>query len=366
MESSKPPDSLPTIGLDLAPNEASGLLTVHNPDLLDAHGWDRGLWVVLDEGPVEQCVAVIGHRGGADPEDGWEIERLRAVTGGSGKTEDAESVARCDGWVYLIGSHFGGKDGPLQPKRGFVARFREDAVTHLRAGPAVELEVSRRSFAVHRLVNDALQAVGPPLAPLGPRAHEAFLVATRRRGAEKGKRWGGLVHPDDMPINIEGAAFRPDGTLLLGLRYPVAQDGRPLLVDLDGIAALFGDDDALPEVRGFWRVDAIGRGGGMAGVRDLDLAGDVLHLVTGSIDAREKGSVLVLDHPEGRDTVSTHWRCSLPPGARGGDVEAELVREFPDLPRIEGVAVDSDGRVFYVSDEDEHVLVRHSTPLVID
>ena len=35
----------------------------------------------------------------------------------------------------------------------------------------------------------------------------------------------------------------------------------------------------MPEVEGFWVVDAVGRNGEMAGVRDLALVGDdVLHL----------------------------------------------------------------------------------------
>jgi hypothetical protein len=172
------------------------------------------------------------------------------------------------------------------------------------------------------------------------------------------------VHGDDVPINVEGAAFRPDGSLLLGLRYPVAASGRPLLVDLDGIERLFAPGDDLPEVRGFWSLDAVGRNGTMAGVRDLDLAGGELHVVTGNIDARDKGSVLLEDHPGGRDTVATHWRCPLPVGQRSGELPAQLVREFPELPRIEGVAVDDDGACYYVSDEDEHVLVRHTRLLV--
>ena len=32
--------------------------------LLEAHGWDLGFWAVLDEGEIEDCVAVIGHRRG--------------------------------------------------------------------------------------------------------------------------------------------------------------------------------------------------------------------------------------------------------------------------------------------------------------
>ena len=345
--------------LNLHPNEASGLLTVENDALLEAHGWELALWAVMDEGEIEDCVAILGHKRGTEISEGWEIERLHAVLANDVKTEDAESVARRDGWVYIFGSHFGGKSGPLQPKRGFVARFREADVEHATHDPAVEIEVFRESFALHRLVNDTLKARGPETIPLGPETYGAFIEETRRRGAEKKKQWAGLVRDEDLPINLEGAAFRADGSLLLGLRFPVAADGRPILVELIGIERLFEPGSGMPEVEGFWVVDAVGRNGEVAGVRDLALTGDdELHLVTGNVDSRDKQSVLIQDYPGGRNTVATHFRCTLPPGEHSGSLEAESVREFPDLPRVEGIAITGDGRFFYVTDEDEGVYLR--------
>ncbi len=361
-------DGLFQMDLNLHPNEASGLLTIEDEGLLWEHGWDTGFWAVLDEGKIEDCVAAIGHRSDAPEDEGWEIERLHARTlGDTGKTEDAEAITRDDrtGFVYILGSHFGSKAGPLQPKRGFVARFREAEVGHVTEDPAMDVEISRRSFALHRLINDALKANGPDLIPLGPESHEALIAATIRRGEEKNKGWAGLVREDDYPINIEGAAFRQSGTLLLGLRFPTAADGRPILIELEGIDRLFEPGDELPEVRGFWTVDAaIGKGGEIAGVRDLALlqTGDVeeLHLVTGNVDSRDKQSVLVQDYPGGRETVATHFRCTLPakPDAHSGVLEAEFIREFPTLPRVEGIAVTHEGRAYYVTDEDEGVHLR--------
>jgi hypothetical protein len=349
---------LATIDLDLAPNEASGLLPVADRPLLEAHGWDQAFWVVLDEGPVEASIAVVGHAAGAGIDTGWSIERLHAVVQGDPvKTEDAEAVARDGDWLYVFGSQFGRKDGPLQPKRSFVARFREPDVRHVLEPPAVELRVARPPFLLHRLVNDALGDGGPEPVALGPQSHKAFIAATRRRGREQ-------VHDDDLPLNVEGAAFRDDGSLLLGLRFPTVADGRPLLVELDGIQRLFEPGGGTPEVRGFWVLDAVGRHGTMAGVRDLALHQGELHVVTGNIDAREKGSVLLEDYPEGAHTMATHWRCRLPGDRRSGHLTPERVLEFPDLSAIEGVAVDHRGRVFYVSDEDEGVVVKH-THLVV-
>ena len=345
---------LASIDLDLAPNEASGLLPVADRPLLDAHGWDHAFWVVLDEGPVEASVAVVGHAAGAEVDTGWSIERLHAIVEGDQvKTEDAEAVARHDGWIYVFGSQFGKKDGPLQPKRSFVARFRETEVRHVLEPPAAPLAVARPPFLIHRLVNDALRDGGPEPVRLGPRSHQALIEATRAQGRTQ-------VRDDDLPINVEGAAFRDDGTLLLGLRFPTTADGRPLLVELDGIQRLFEPGGGLPEVGGFWVLDAVGRDGTMAGVRDLALHDGELHVVTGNIDAREKGSVLLEDYPEGAHTMATHWRARLPGDRRAGHLAAERVREFPELSAIEGIAVDHQDRVFYVSDEDAGVVVKHT------
>src|SRR3990170_5697217 len=108
-------DGLHQLSLNLHPNEASGLLTVENDALLEAHGWESALWAVLDEGEIEDCIAILGHNSGGEISEGWEIERLHAVLANEVKTEDAESVARHDGRVYVFGSHFGSKSGPLQP-----------------------------------------------------------------------------------------------------------------------------------------------------------------------------------------------------------------------------------------------------------
>ncbi len=81
-------------------------------------------------------------------------------------------------------------------------------------------------------------------------------------------------------------AFRNDGSVLLGLRYPLASDGQPIIVDVDDIQNLFDPNATAPEVKGFWVADAVGRDGTIAGVRDLALVDDELHVVTGNIDSK--------------------------------------------------------------------------------
>lgn len=350
-------DGMFEFNLNLQPNEASGLVDIRDGALLESHDWDYGFWAVMDEAEAEHCVAAIGHRRGTEIGDGWEIDRLHAeprFVGPEGETGDAESVAYHDGWVYVFGSQHGGKRGPIDPEEAWVARFREGDVDQAFKDPAVEMEIACTELVLHRVINDAFKQQEIELLPQGPETHEAFIVESRGDDGSGPE----LVHEDDVTINIEGAAFRDDGSVLLGLRYPLASDGRPIVVDLDGIQHLFESGDAAPEVQGFWIPAAIGRDGELAGVRDLALVGEDLHLVTGNIDSKKKGSVLLEDHPEGRDTVATHFLCKLPSGKRSGSLEAEFVREFPELPRVEGIAVTQEGRTYYVTDEDEGVHLR--------
>lgn len=356
-------EALVQVRLDLQPNEASGLLPVEDDALLAAHGWDEGYWVVLDEGSIADCLAVVGHGAGAGLESGWEIQRLHLrVHGEDRKVEDAEALARWDGWVYVLGSQFGSKVGPLQPKRAFVARMREADVAHVTDPPPVRLDVVRTDFGLHRLLNDALATSGLDLVAVTPEVRDAFILGTRERERTRGRaELADRILDTDHPINVEGSSFRPDGSLLVGLRYPTARDGRPLLAQLRGIERLF-DGTGMPDVEGFWVLDAVGREGTMAGVRDLTSDGEILHVVTGNVDSRQGGSLLIDSYPEGAATVSTHWRVHLPDGPPG-PVAAERVREFPDLPRVEGIACRPGDRFLYVSDEDEGVEVR-LTPLV--
>jgi hypothetical protein len=190
---------------------------------------------------------------------------------------------------------------------------------------------------------------------MGPLGQAAFIDGAREKGRDDGDVRAHVVDTNDVTINVEGAAFAGD-RLLMGLRYPVAADGRPLVAVLRDPDQLFAG--GAPTVEGFWILDAVGRNGTMAGVRDLCLDGDEIHVVTGDLDSQGKGSVLLEDHPGGRSTVNTHFVCRLPAGETGGTLACEVVREFPDLPRVEGIARGRDGHFHYVRDEDEGVQLR--------
>ena len=346
--------------LDLKPNEASGLLRVEHQPLVEALGWDQGFWTVLDEQQPQDCVALLGHRAGEPLDGGWTSMRLTGDRGGDTEdANDAEALAHHEGWVYVFGSHHGGKDGPLRRRQHWIGRFREEAVERDGDGIRAAMEVVHTAYSIHRLINDAFTEHGVSLLPLERATKQAFIGQTL--AALAGTAAEGMVRADDWPINIEGATFTRQGTLLLGLRFPVTAEGLPILVEVDGCAALFDDQPQLPVVMRILVVEAVGENGSLAGVRDMCVIDDVLHLVTGDLDSAGKGSVIRADYDEGAHTHSTHFAARLDPDATR--LPAEALHVFADQPRIEGLAPGDDGHFFYVSDEDESVQVR-ATPLL--
>lgn len=334
------------ISLTVAGNEASDLLPVRDPAVLAAHDARRAFWTVLDEGPVEECLALLAQR-----VDGQWIAHHQRLDAGvaTGRTEDGEALAHRDGFVYVVGSHFGAKRGPLHPRRAFVARFAEAEA----AAGAPRLAVVRNRFRLHRLLNDALRDCGLPLLAPGPAVRELFLAETIRRGRERGKGWVTRLDPADLPVNVEGAAFTPAGTLLLGLRYPVTADGAPLLVELGDPAAMFDTPCRWPTVAAVYTLAGVVPPGQLVGFRALSARPDGGYdAVVGSIDALDKRSALLDDHPHGGDVHGRHVRFRLPAAGRVAD--AVVVAELAPLHHVEGVA-ESDGERCYVTDEDHHI-----------
>jgi hypothetical protein len=365
--------TLTSVELAVGSNEASDLLPVFAPEVLAAHGARRAFWTVLDEGTVEQCLALLLER----PDGVWTAHHAVFDAGvETGRTEDGEALARWGEWIYVLGSHFGSKGGPLRPKRAFFARFREadagrpgtalDSGAGPRAAgtrhgdqrPAVQLQIVRNQFRLHRLVNDALRAADITPLPPGNRVRARFIVETINRGTAREKSWATRLTPDDLPLNVEAAAFTPSGTLLLGLRFPVTEKGEPVLVEIAGVEGMFDTDTRTwPEVVGAYALTGVTPPGTLVGFRALTATGGGgYEAVVGSIDALGKGSVLLDDHPEGGDVTSRHIRFRLPAPDGGRRVPAELLDDLAPFHNVEGLAVDGDQRV-YVTDEDHRVAV---------
>ena len=170
--------------IDHPHNEASALIAIHNHHLLERFGWDVGFWIASDEHPAHQAIAALGrrHKKRKREDGGWQVVRLecRRSKHASRGTDDCEAMARAVGWVYVFGSQYGSKDGPLDPRRHFVARFNESLVEARRGRLTATMDVARRPFLVHRLVNDALRASGLDVIAVGKRERKAFIRATRR------------------------------------------------------------------------------------------------------------------------------------------------------------------------------------------
>lgn len=353
--SAKP--ELETLDLDLHPNEASDLLPVEHEPLMKARSWDLAFWTVLDDGPIERCMAVIGHkRGGGHDAEAWEIVRPRfEAKANADSTEDAEACARRDGWVYVVGSQYGSKSGPLEKKRAFLARFREDGLGKDPARGRPEMEVVVTRFRLHRAMNDALRAFGPRLLEPGPRVRKQLIRKARKKA---GKKSSMRIEKTDVPVNVEGAAFTDHDTLLLGLRFPVTADGHSIIAEVSGVEGMFEDDRATPVVRRFWVIENVGTRQRPVGIRAMRRRGSELHVVTGNLESQDEDAVVLADHPEAARATCAHYRLRLPRGRDGGEVEAELLHDFK-LPNVEGLAADRRKRFYYVTDEDDRVHMRY-------
>lgn len=349
------------IDLQIEPNEASDLVRLDD-DLLDATGWDLALATALDETPAEESVALLVHAAGSPIESDWEAIRVPLDPSGSkGRTEDAEACTIRDGYLYVIGSQFGKKSGPLEARRSWVARTPvESVLAAARGGGEAPLEIVRLRFSLHRAINDALAASTIELIELGPASREAYIDATIALGAAKDKRWAGMVRSSDQPVNVEGAEFRDNGALLVGLRYPTSADGDPLLAEVDDVTALFDDPESVPACGRVWVLKGAGSREMPRGVRAIEArGGDRFDVIAGNLDAADKGAVLIDDHPEGHEAASIHVSFELPLTAGGGDVESTVEHEFAaEVKRIEGIAHGPGDHSFYVIDEDGRVGLR--------
>jgi hypothetical protein len=365
------------VGLD--PNEASGLCPIESEALLDRLGWSEGYWTILDDGPIERCIAAIGRKADdedAEPQDGhgshgpWLVRRMVPPEPPEGwpDTDDGEAIATRDGVVYAFGSLYGAKEGPLELERQFVARFREDEVEVV-DDPDLDddhdpvcapLEVVGDAFRLHRSINDALRDSGLPLLDPGPKVRKKTVGKARKAAIDDEAAWSHRLRWDDHPVNIEGATFLPSGALVLGLRIPVHADGHPLLVVVEGLERAFEEEDVHPRVVGVHVVANVGTPAAPTGVRDLAVrGGSSLHLLVGNLDSAGKGSVLLEALPEGVRAVSSQWHIDLDGGVLPSrDLGAVPDAEFPDLYRVEGLAYDPEGRPRYVVDEDERVGLR--------
>ena len=345
--------------IDHPHNEASALIAIHNHHLLRRFGWDVGFWVASDENPAHKAIAALGRRRKKRKrkDGGWQVVPLECRRSGraSRDTDDCEAMARAGGWIYVFGSQYGSKDGPLDPKRHFVARFNESLVETRGGRLKATIDVTRRPFLLHRLVNDALRQAELDVIPVRKRERKAFIKATRRDAGGRARK---RVRKGDHAINVEGATFLPNGRLLLGLRYPVTAAGNPIVVEVDGIDRAFergrGKEVCVTRV---WSLRNVGSARRPKGIRELDQRGRTIHAITGDLESDPKDSKIVADHPEATRARSEHWTFEVPDD---GEVrlKASRVRRFGRGANVEGFALYEDGCVWYAHDDERIRLQR--------
>jgi hypothetical protein len=342
-----------TYEIDHPHNEASALLGIQNAELRRVRGWDVGFWIVSDEREAPKALAALGRTAGGE----WEVVPVKTSPGirwTTKRCEDCETLSRAGSHVYIFGSQFGTKSGPLEPKRHFMARFNEALLEVTKKNIRADLDLVRRPFAIHRLVNDALREARVALLPLGTKLHRDFVASTRKKGRSEKKGWAPRLRGDDVPVNIEGSTFVDGGRLLLGLRYPVTEEGHPIVVEVEGIDRLFERRAGPPAVISVRILSNVGTKECPAGIRELDSREGAIHAITGDLD-----DDLLEDSPASKHAESEHWTFQYDfSEERLQRVEAALVRRFGRRARVEGIALDA-GTAWYVED-DEHIRIAHA------
>jgi hypothetical protein len=351
-----------SIDLELENNEASDLAPCTSKEVLKANNWDVAYFIFLDEGHLDEAVGLLGHKKGkklTDP-NGWEHRHVPIDCGDdSGKTDDSEASATHGEFTYVIASHYGKKRGPLQVERQWIARFRQDDVVSAGENGGVQMHVMRDKFKLHRAVNDALAASDIELIRPSKEMQKAFVNSARKAGNKKGKKWAKRLKKGDYAFNIEGAAYRPNGNLLLGLRFPVAATGAPIFVEVAGVPEWF-EGKKFPTVEGVWTLDGPGSAEEPVGFRAMTYRGNNEYdCILGNLDAVDKKSMLIDNYPEGAGALSQHWRFKLTDRSKNKVAKAKHVKTMGGgEQRIEGIAAGPNGRTLYVSDEDGRVGMR--------
>lgn len=295
-------------------SEASSLLAIESAELLDQLDAAAACWTCHDEGDLDAMVSLIVLRG-----DEWTITPV-ALQSEASRLTDAEALARLDDTIFVFGSNFSGKSGMFDDRRAFVVRFSErHAGTRSARADVLEVGTAFAELALSALKDVDLLAC-ELAAPL---------------------------------LNIEGAGF-VGNDLVLGLRWPVAADGQPVLVRLIGAAEVLLDVDwNVEKVRKLTATTVVVEVGGSpkrpAGIRGMTIVGDEIHLVTGQT---ERG----LAAKRVKAAAALHVRVD---GALDGPrVQSVELQTFEGFRKVEGLATIADGRWLYsLDDEDAVVLV---------
>ncbi|MEQ8822429.1 MAG: hypothetical protein RLY93_19515 [Sumerlaeia bacterium] len=311
----------------------------------------------MDEGPVQRCLGLLGHKAGKKPHKGWKVKRLKTAGNDLPKTEDGEVLTRDGDAIVVLGSHYGSKNGPLEPVRHYAARLREDELEGKIHSNRPAIQAARNDFAFHRAFNDAIRRTDLALLKPGYWMVKKLLAKTQKQAVDNEEPWMNRLRSGDYPLNIEGAAILPGGELLLGLRYPITRDGHPVIVRCRSVEDFFSPTPPNFHIEGFHVLPHVGGPQAPAGIRAMQWREDgTLHVLTGNLDSKQEKSVLLRDHPHGGEAPCEHWVVAASDfDHKTREWPSHRLRVFHDDDYVEGLAPDDEGRWHYVSDRDDHV-----------
>jgi hypothetical protein len=229
---------------------------------------------------------------------------------------DLEGAAWLGDRIYLITSHGRNSDGERRPRREQIISLtaKSDA-----SGVTVEVPSDMRSY--RGLLDDL--AKFPALS--------ASIDTTDGKAPALAPEGGGL--------NIEGLAAGSDGTsLLIGLRNPLTQDGRAIVVPLMNASALLSNSQGKRAELG----DPILLDLGNKGIRSIEYV-------------ENKQSYLILAGPrdDGTDFTLYLW-SGRPNDGKPSEVKgvAEILKQIPETFRPEAMTINKESnRVLLVSDD---------------
>ena len=354
-------DSITEITIPAPMPETSDLLTVQNRRILQENGWDRAFWTIGDENDIRNNLTIIGHTTGAPIQDNWIVKSVEVRSAAATKTDDAEILCRKGDWIYILGSHFGKKKGPLSASRQFVARFNENNLAQQGKQYLTNMEICNDNYLLFRLLNDALNSIRDQIIISTDRDKAFFILQTIKEALKQNKALHNRIRETDWPINLEGADFTETGTLLIGFRYPVSREGHPVLIEIENMDNLFQVPITAPNVKKIYILNTIGSKENLTGIRSLHRDHGKWHVITGGIDGRPEVSLLLQEHVQQRRIGNEH-HTFIDHEDRSMYISATIQRTFSDKENVEGLAFDTAGNPCYIRDANEGIPLMLCTP----
>jgi hypothetical protein len=229
---------------------------------------------------------------------------------------DLEGTAWLGNRVYLITSHGRNSDGERRPRREQLI-----SLTLEKNASGVTAEVPNGMHPYRKLLDDLAKL--PPL--------RSSINTTDDKVPE--------LAPERAGLNIEGLAAGSDGTsLLIGLRNPLTQDGRAIVVPLrNASAVLSGSERTRAELGEPILLDL-----GNKGIRSIEY-----------VEGKRAYLIVAGPRDDGADFTLYMW-SGRPDDTKPSEVKgaAEVLKGIPETFRPEAMAVNKEtDRVLLVADD---------------